>query len=154
MRTVFSPHTTFLTMLALLFGVFASISVKADPLEDQVKASYSAWDAAFNKSDAKAVAAFYVNDALVLPAGHDVVKGSDGIEKFFAGLFANGVTGHKLDLIEAHGNGNLFVGTARWSAKGKDAQGKPASFGGLATHVFEKQPDGSVKLRVHIFNTN
>ncbi|BCH15140.1 hypothetical protein MesoLjLa_19910 [Mesorhizobium sp. L-2-11] len=34
-----------------------------------------------------------------------------------------GVTGHKLELIEAEGDGNLLFGTAKWSAKGKDAKG-------------------------------
>ena len=34
----------------------------------------------------------------------------------------------------------------------KDASGNPATFGGVATQVFEKQPDGSLKLRLHTFN--
>lgn len=63
-----------------------------------------------------------------------------------------GVTGHKLELIEAQGDGDLLVGTARWSATGKDAQGADQPWAGVATHVFEKQADGSLKLTVHTFN--
>lgn len=29
-------------------------------------------------------------------------------------------------------------GTANWSAKGKDKDGKPANLSGIATHVFER----------------
>jgi ketosteroid isomerase-like protein len=148
------------TMVRLLTAIFAVLSLclfawspaKADPVEDQVKAAYSAWDAAFNKADAKAVAAFYTDNAIFLPATHDVIKGPDGVEKFFGGLFGMGVTGHKLELIEAQGNGNLLFGTAKWSAKGKDANGADQPWAGVATHVFEKQANGSLKLRLHTFN--
>lgn len=119
---------------------------------DDVKAAYSAWDAAFNNADAKAIAAFYTDDAIFLPATHDVIKGPAGVEKFFGGIFGMGVTGHKLELIEAQGEGNLLIGTAKWSAKGKDAKGADQPWAGVATHVFEKQADGSLKLRVHTFN--
>ncbi|RWO20364.1 nuclear transport factor 2 family protein [Mesorhizobium sp.] len=147
-------------MVRLLTAIFAVLSLclfswspaNADPVDDQVKAAYVAWDAAFNKADAKAVAAFYTDDAIFLPATHDVIKAPDGVEKFFGGLFGMGVTGHKLELIEAGGDGNLLFGTAKWSAKGKDANGADQPWAGLATHVFEKQADGSLKLRLHTFN--
>jgi uncharacterized protein (TIGR02246 family) len=115
--------------------------------EDQVKAAYGAWDAAFNKGDAKAVAAFYAEDATFLPPSHDVIKGPAGVEKFFAGLFSNGVTGHKLELIEANGDEDTVIAAGKWSAKTKDG-----SIGGIATHVFKKQADGSLKLKLHTFN--
>ena len=73
-------------------------------------------------------------------------------EKFFAGLHANGVTDHKLEVIDAGGDDKVVYGTANWSAKGKDKDGKPANFSGIATHVFERQADGSLKLRLHTFN--
>ncbi|MFA1678178.1 DUF4440 domain-containing protein [Rhizobium mongolense] len=141
------------SMFAVLcICLFAFAPAKADPIDDEVKAAYSAWDAAFNKADAKAVAAFYTDNAIFLPATHDVIKGPGGVEKFFGGIFGMGVTGHKLELIEAQGDGKLLVGTAKWSAKGKDAKGADQPWAGVATHVFEKQADGSLKLRVHTFN--
>jgi len=139
------------SMFAILCIFFSFAPAKADPA-DEVKAAYSAWDAAFNKADAKAVAAFYTDNAIFLPATHDVIRGPDGVEKFFGGIFSMGVTGHKLELIEAQGDGNLLIGTAKWSAKGKDAKGADQPWSGMATHIFEKQADGSLKLRVHTFN--
>jgi ketosteroid isomerase-like protein len=140
-----------LAAVALCAGLLAS-PAGAQTVADQVKAAYAAWDAAFNKGDAKAVAAFYAADATFLPPSHDVIEGPAGVEKFFAGLFANGVTGHKLELIEATGGGPLVVGAAKWSANGKDANGAATSFGGIGTHVFEAQPDGGLKLKLHTFN--
>jgi ketosteroid isomerase-like protein len=117
-------------------------------VKDDVAAAYSAWDAAFNKGDAKAVAAFYVQDAKLLPPTHEVATGPAQIEKFFAGLFESGVKNHALKIIEAGGADKMSYGAANWSAS--DKQGK--SIGGIATHIFERQGDGSLKLRIHTFN--
>lgn len=137
--------------MVLCLCLFAVTTAGADPAED-VKADYAAWDEAFNFGDAKAVAALYEQDAIFLPATHDVIEGPDGVEKFFSGLFEMGVTEHKLELIETKGYHTLLVGTAKWSAQGKDSQGADQPWAGVATHVFEKQADGSLKLTVHTFN--
>ena len=134
-------------MLSLFVGLLVPAVARAATPNDDVKAAYAAWDAAFNKGDAKAVAAFYTDDAVLLPSTHEVIRGPAEIEKYFAGLFANGVTGHKLEFIEANSDATMMVAAARWSAKAKDA-----SVGGVATHEFRKQADGNLKLRLHIFN--
>lgn len=137
---------------ALCAGTLLASPASADTVSDQVKAAYAAWDAALNKGDAKAVAAFYATDAKLLPPDHNVYEGPAGAEKFFAGIIGAGVTGHKLEMLDADGGDALAAAAAKWSAQGKDASGKPAAFGGVATHVFEKQADGSLKLRMHTFN--
>ena len=130
-------------------------SFAADPKSD-VAAAYAAWDAAFNKGDAKTLAAAYLPNAKLLPPTHEVASGPAAIEQFFAGLHASGVTDHKLQVIDAGGDDKVVYGTANWSAKGKDKDkdkdGKSATFSGIATHVFERQPDNSLKLRLQTFN--
>ena len=118
----------------------------------QVAAAYEAWDAAFNRGDAKAVAAAYLQDAKFLPATHAVLSGPAEIEEFFAGLFANGVAGHALRVIEVGGDGKLVYGAAHWTATAKGADGAPQEIGGTATHIFERQGDGGLKLKLHTFN--
>jgi len=139
-------------LLVLAALVASSCMAIADPIDDQIRTAYSAWNAAFNKGDPKAVAAFYTGDASFLPATHDVIQGPDGVEKFFSSLFANGVTDHTLDLIRSTGDDRIVIAAAKWSAAGRDASGKATRFGGVATHVFERQPDGSLKLKLHTFN--
>lgn len=138
--------------LAVCIALLMPITVQAGSLEEDVSTAYAEWDTAFNEADAKSLATFYTEDTLFLPASHDIIKDPSGVEEFFAGLFANGVTGHKLELIEAISEGKLVVSTAKWSAEGKDDTGAPATFSGIATHVFEKQDDGSLRLRLHTFN--
>ena len=52
-------------------------SVAADPKSDAA-AAYAAWDAAYNKGDAKAVAASYLPNATLLPPTHEVASGPAG----------------------------------------------------------------------------
>src|SRR5262245_24618685 len=141
-----------IALTATLLAVAVPNFAMADEVEDQVKSAYSAWDAAFNNKDGKALAAFYTDDAYLLPPTHKVIEGRAGISDFFNGLFSGGVTAHKLEIIEAGGDGKLVYAAARWSATGKDDKGQPATFAGVATHVFEKQPDGSLKLKLQTFN--
>lgn len=142
----------YLAILAIFMAMGSPSMGSAASADEEAKAAYAAWDEAFNKGDAKAVAAFYADDAIFLPATHDVIKGPAGVEKFFAGIFGMGVTAHKLDLIEAHSEGNLIFVAAKWSAAGKDAKGADQPWGGIATHIFERQADGSLKLKLHTFN--
>lgn len=137
---------------ALFLLCAAPVTSFAADSKSDVTAAYTAWDAAFNKGDAKLLAAEYLANAKLLPPSHEVASGPASIEKFFAGLHTSGVTDHKLELIDAGGDDKIVYGTAKWSAKGKDKEGKPASFSGIATHVFERQPDRSLKLRLHTFN--
>jgi uncharacterized protein (TIGR02246 family) len=136
----------------LLLCSSQSMVVFAADLEDEVVAAYEGWNAAFNKGDAKAIAAAYVDDATLLPPTHTVLSGPEEIEEFFAGLLEAGVTDHTLDVIEVGGDGNLVYSAANWTAKGKDEQGNPQDVGGIATHVFERQDSGELKLKLHTFN--
>jgi ketosteroid isomerase-like protein len=76
--------------------------------------------------------------------------GQTAIETFYAGALASGITDHKLELIDAGGDDK--IATARWSAKGKDKDTKPATFSGFATYVFERQADNSLKLLLQTWN--
>ena len=140
------------SVLALCLLTVAPVGSFAADLKSDVTAAYAAWDAAFNKGDAKTFAAAYLPNAKLLPPSHEVASGPAAIEKFFAGLHASGVTDHKLEMIDAGGDDKVVYGTANWSAKGKDKDGKPANFSGIATHVFERQTDNSLKLRLQTFN--
>nr|WP_292310323.1 DUF4440 domain-containing protein [Mesorhizobium sp.] len=138
-----------LLMFTALMGAGASLAASA---EDDVKAAYSAWDAAFNKGDAGAIAALYSDDALFLPPTHDVIKGPAGVEKFLQGIIGMGTKDHKFEMIEAREEGSIVYAAAKWSATGKDSEGKDQTWGGVATHVFERQSDGSLKVKLNTFN--
>ncbi|WP_247311666.1 ketosteroid isomerase family protein [Bradyrhizobium sp. 141] len=80
-------------------GISSAGDAKGD-----VEKAYAAWDAAFNKHDEKAIGASYVATAKLMPPTYQVASGPAEIETFFAGLFASGVTDHKLEMIDAGGD--------------------------------------------------
>jgi ketosteroid isomerase-like protein len=134
-------------MFALSVGLLAPAMAAAATPDEEVRSAYAAWDAAFDKRDAKAIGAFYTDDAVFLPPTHDIIRGPAAVGQFFAGLFTAGVTGHKLELIEANGTPDLIVAAAKWSARSKDGP-----VGGVAAHEFSRQANGNLKLRLHTFN--
>src|SRR5690349_13884320 len=72
---------------------FAQAAANAD--ETAIRAQSTAWEKAYNAGDAKAVAALYAEDALLLPPGAAAVSGRDAIQAFLtkdiAGSKAAGV---------------------------------------------------------------
>jgi ketosteroid isomerase-like protein len=120
-------------------------------VKSDVAAAYVAWDEAF-KQGAKAIAAAYTSDAVLLPPSHEVATGPAAIEKFFAGVIGSGVDQPSLASAGAGSSGQLVYAAARWSAEAKGADGTVKSVGGLATHVFERAPGGKLRLKLHTFN--
>lgn len=123
-----------------------------DTAMQRVMKAFTAWDDTFDSGNATALAAFYTDNAYVLPPTHQSVTGKTAIETFFAAQFAAGVTGHVLAPFDIDDLGSTLIVSSNWSAKARDGNGQPISVGGLATHVLVQQADGSLKLRIHIFN--
>jgi uncharacterized protein (TIGR02246 family) len=67
--------------------LLCAVLAMAGPARAQTAATIqkldNAWSAAFNTGDAAAVAAMYADNAYVLPAGHDMVKGRAAIAAFW-----------------------------------------------------------------------
>jgi uncharacterized protein (TIGR02246 family) len=119
---------------------------------DELKAGLEAWNQAFNSGDAAAIARLYVEEARFLPATHQVIVGRSAIEAFFRPMLAAGVTGHANELITAGSDGRLIYGASHWSVQAPGKDGKPQTSTGIATHVLERQADGTLKIRLHTFN--
>jgi len=75
---------------ALCLVTVAPVGSFAADAKSDVTAAYAAWDVAFNKRDAKTIAATYLPNAKLLPPSHEVESGPAAIEKFFAQAHANG----------------------------------------------------------------
>jgi uncharacterized protein (TIGR02246 family) len=127
--------------------LFCSVAL-ADPATD-VKAVYAAWDTAFNDRDAKRVAALYTHDAVLISPSHTIIKGSGAVEDFFRSLFDVGVSSHNIQLVEVvASNADMIAAVAKWSASFNDGTSADVT----VAHVFQKQPDGTLKLKLQTFN--
>jgi uncharacterized protein (TIGR02246 family) len=73
--------------IVALVGAMAGVAhaaSKASADEAAIRAQASSWEKAYNGGDAKAVAAQYAEDALLLPPGAPGVRGRAAIQEFFA----------------------------------------------------------------------
>lgn len=124
----------------------------AKPAADLFTTALEAWNEAFNSGDAAAVARLYVDDARFLPATHQVIVGPKAIEGFFTPMLAAGVTGHVNEPITAGANGDLIYGASHWRVQAPGKDGVVQTSSGIATHVLQRLPDGTLKIRLHTFN--
>ncbi len=144
---------TFRIIAAVAILAVASVSAHAEEdFKQIVEGQYAAFDKAFNKQDADAIAELYTNDALLLPSSHEVIE-QDGIAKFFEGLFEAGITDHKIELIEiVEARDGSIIAAGRWHVTAPGEDGEPTEVNGLLTHVFKEQENGNYLARLHIFN--
>ena len=100
----------------LLLCVGCAVSVED---EEQLRTTSKAWEDAFNAGDAKALAAIYAPEAMLLPPNAEFVQGRESIEEFWAG-FIEGVKG-ELEIQEVLVQGDLanLLGTYILDGDGK-----------------------------------
>jgi uncharacterized protein (TIGR02246 family) len=140
-------HMRRIAILAICFGLFAA------PALAQSKATIQKlndeWAAAFNKGDAAAVAAMYTQDAYVLPAGGEMVKGRAAIEALWKKNMQQlgDVKCTTLDVKPLGGSAAREIGTCTFKTKGQ-----PPQEGALKYAVVWQKEGGQWKLLQDIWN--
>jgi uncharacterized protein (TIGR02246 family) len=133
-----------LTVVLVLAAAPAMAQSKAaiQKLDDQ-------WAAAFNKGDAAAVAAFYTDDAYVLPAGAPMVKGHDAIQSFWQQAMQqlSDVKCTVLDVKPLGRKAAREIGTCAFKTKSATPED-----GALKYAVVWQKDDGQWKLLQDIWN--
>lgn len=104
---------------------------------------------ALEKGDAAGIAALYAPDARVMPPGFPTVTGS-GIQQLWEGMLAMGVTGGALKTVTFEEHGDVSIETGEYEMRVGDAVADNGSF----VVVHRRQPDGSWKFGIDIFNTD
>ncbi len=145
-------------MASRLFGVTLILlcvvcAASAGDDEGQIKATSKAWNEAFNAGDAKALAALYAPDAMLLPPTAEPVKGRKSIEEFWAG-FIEGVKGKleiQEDLVpEVLVQGDLAYSLGRFTIL--DVDGEVVDRGKYV--AIWKRADGQWRIYRDILNTS
>jgi uncharacterized protein (TIGR02246 family) len=113
-----------------------------------IKRLYEDWKAPWEAGDAAAVAAFYANDAIQMPANEPDVIGKDAWKVSLQAFFDQfTVKSDASEVLEAEVAGDLAFarGTYMITVTPK-AGGKPTQYSGKFVHIFKRQPDGSWKI--------
>jgi len=110
-----------------------------------------AWAAAFNKGDARAVAAMYAEDAYVLPNMGDMVHGRPAIQAFLTDAMKQigDISLKAADVLPLGGNAAREIGTFTMKTKGQP----PQDVAGKYVVVWRKI-NGRWLLATDIWNSN
>ena len=121
-----------------------------------IAAADSAFLAAANAGDATAVAAAYAIDASLLPPNLPVQRGRTAIRAFWAGLVDAYTVTFEIspDIIEGRGDLAYDMGHYRFTAVPKSKSAPGIADEGKFVEILKKQPDGTWKYVVDIYNSN
>ncbi len=104
---------------------------------------------AYNRGDAAAIATGYIEDSAVLPPNQPTVRGRQAIETLFKEMIEEiGGTG-SFEIVEVADAGDLAYQWANYSFEGGES-----SDAGKFVEVYNRQADGSWKIRLSIFNSD
>jgi uncharacterized protein (TIGR02246 family) len=106
---------------------------------------------AYGRGDAKAVAAFYTEDAIAFPPGADMVKGRQAIQKMWQETMDSGVKSLSFTVIDVGASGDLAheTGTALMNVQ---PAGKEPTTASVKYVVVWKKQGNDWKLQRDIWN--
>jgi len=137
----------------LLFVVALALGACSGP-EDPVQAEVSAskfelgqmnrdFAAALNAKDAKAAAAAYAEDAVLLPPGEPLVRGREAIEEYWRGAIElGGIRDVSVETMDAQSSGSLGYETGSFELTADGPDGEPVTDRGRYIELLRRDPDG------------
>ena len=157
-------------LVALAVGIASCSAERSRPAADagnapagltasdsaRIAAADSAFRAAANAGDAAAVAAVYASDASLLPPNMPVQRGRNAIQAFWRGLLDAYTVNFELspDMIEGRGDLAYNMGHYRFTGVPKVKSAPGIADEGKFVEILKKQPDGTWKYAVDIYNSN
>ena len=103
--------------------------------------------------DAERNAAFYAEDAIIMQPGESSEKGANAIRTGLAGFFDAYEWNSQEPIEQLQVLGDWAFTRTAWSATRTDKKtGVAAKVLGKAVHIYRRQPDGTWKIVIDIFN--
>jgi uncharacterized protein (TIGR02246 family) len=118
-----------------------------------IEAANAQFSKAFGRRDAAAIAAFYTEDATVLPPNGQMIKGSTAIQEFWKGVMGMGVRGVRLNTIPVESSGDLAYEIGNATLDIEPEGGKASTDSAKYVVVWKRQADQSWKLAADIWNS-
>jgi uncharacterized protein (TIGR02246 family) len=109
----------------------------------------------FSAGHADSVLALFTSDVQFLPPNEAAVQGRDGLAKWMSDTFAAATVSGQYLTSDVTVSGDLAVDRYTGVLTAKPKSGAPAVEEQLkGVHILKKQPDGTWKIAVDVWNTN
>jgi uncharacterized protein (TIGR02246 family) len=136
-------------VIAAFIGCLAQ-PAQADGPRSAIEAANAQFSATAAKGDGAGLAALYAADGQVLPAGSDVIRGRDAIQKFWQSALDAGIAGVGLKTLEIFGQSPTVTEVGQYELS--DKTGKVIDHGKYI--VIWRREGGHWKLLRDMFSTN
>ena len=109
-----------------------------------------AYNEAFNRGDAAGCAAFFTDDVMLLPPDEPMIRGKEAFEETYRSRIEQNTGGtHTNALVDFGVEGDLAYQIGTYAIEDSDPPEQ-----GKFVNVLKRQPDGSWKVAVSIFNSD
>ena len=122
----------------------------ADGVRSAIEAANAVFSAAAAKGDGAGMAALYVAEGQVMPAGSEPIRGTAAIQKFWQGALDSGIAGVGLKTLEVFAQGATATEVGQYELR--DKAGKVLDHGKYV--VVWRHESGKWKLLRDMFSTN
>ena len=109
---------------------------------------------AVRQRDGAAIGALYTDDATLMPPNSAMIKGRPAIEAFWKGGLDMGIKEAVLTTIDVLDMGDLVFEIGKYALKIQPSGHPVIEDSGKYTVLWKKQPAGTWKLHVDIWNTS
>jgi uncharacterized protein (TIGR02246 family) len=148
------------TRRSIAYGIIVSLAVFAmtapsfaqsdkPNVQQAVEAFVTKFQDTYNKKDAAALAALYMDDAILVPPG-PIATGKPSIQKTWQAVLDAGRTGLKYTVKDVRAQGDLVWSVGQFSVMSPDDKDTPQERPGNFVHFYQWQGK-ELKLRVHAF---
>jgi uncharacterized protein (TIGR02246 family) len=139
-----------LVFVSLGTAASAAWAEESEDLQAAMEANNAKWLQAYNSQDAVALGNMYAEDAMVIAAGGQPIRGAKDIEAYWAadvGDYAD----HTWKILETRGEDDLAYQVAEWTVAERSGGEK---YSGNTVRVLERQSDGQWLTKVHMFSVH
>ena len=110
---------------------------------------------AINAADLAGVLAVWDDDGVLMPPHHPSVRGRSDVERYFRQLFEQTRFTFSFTSSQIHVSGDTAFERVEYAASARPAQGgSEVRDVGKGLHVYRRQPNGSWKLAMDIWNSD
>jgi uncharacterized protein (TIGR02246 family) len=153
MRTVLL--TIFMLALNGCLGRSAPAETEASASSTELGQMNRDFAAALNAKSAKAAAALYTEDAVLIPPGEPVVQGRAAIEEYWrAAIEFGGIRDVSVETMHAQSSGSLGYETGRFVLTVDGTDGEPLVETGRYVELLRREPDGTWRSTHGIWNAS
>ena len=94
----------------------------------------------------------YSDDAVLSPPTSEIISGKSNINTYLETLKNIGVKEYSISNIDMNVQGDIAYSTELWEATGVDMSGNSIILEGSISNVFERQENGSWKIKYQNWN--